>query len=132
MKVTQRRPIVAGIRRALGSPKVFERVFNLLAMTVLVLAMLSGLGGIYEVAFHTDLGSTNGFVLALFKALGGTMLGYILVHLATRHNDEPTYVRRADTDYGMAGISDDGADWDLVGPIASERPRIRNIRGDED
>lgn len=130
MKVTQRRPVVAGIRRALGSPKVFERVFNLLAMTVLVLAMLSGIGGIYEVAFHADLGSTNGFVLALFKALGGTMLLYVVVHLATRHNDEPTYVQRADL--GMSGISDDGADWDLVGPIAAERPRIRNIRGDED
>jgi hypothetical protein len=135
MKVTKKRPVVAGIKHVLGSPKIFERGLNVLAALILVLAMLSGIGGLYEVAFHADLGSTNGFVLALFKALGGTMLCYIVLHLATRHADGPTYVQRSDVDYGMAGLSDDGADMSLVGPIATEmprRPRVKNIRGEQD
>src|SRR5690349_14380133 len=99
MKVTKNRPIVAGLRRTLGSPKLFARGLNVLAMVILVLAMLAGVGGLYEVAFHATLGTTNGFLLALFKALGGTMLLYIVLHLATRHNeDTPAFAPVAPVD----------------------------------
>jgi hypothetical protein len=129
MQVTNHRPVLAGVKRTLGSPKVFERGMNALAALILVLAMLSGIGGMYEVGFRADLGSTNGFLLALFKALGGTMLLFIVVHLALRQEDP------APIDYGMTGLSDDGTDVDpppLRMHQQERRPRVRNIRGDQD